>query len=84
MPWQSLHAIWKARRKRIRKKEVKSSQNRALVEGHINLGGGGGEPGVQVWGDASVTDSVTCMILSDYRVIPKPQHSIQIPFLHVN
>ena len=36
---QSLYEIWKARQERIRKKQVIPSQNRAPVEGHLNLGG---------------------------------------------
>ena len=37
---QSLHDIWKARQESIRKKQVNPSENRAPVEGHLNLGGG--------------------------------------------
>ena len=32
--------IWKARQESIRKKQVNPSENRAPVEGHLNLGGG--------------------------------------------
>jgi hypothetical protein len=35
---QSLHGIWKARQEKIRKKQI-LSQNKAPVEGHLNLGG---------------------------------------------
>ena len=44
-------AIWKARQERIRKKQVNPSENRAPVEGHLNLGGGGVSLGWGAGGD---------------------------------